>query len=222
MSTSTPSARRRTTSSTSAFQQPDKAKAAALPTADASHAPAPAEPKQQAAPKSVRRDRAADLGDHRSPDEGRGQRKPRHARGTETPRPSCRRRPTAAGAQAGQDRRMPSPRRPPDQPAHAPEPQGQPSLRLRSREARDACAGGRSSEAGNAGACRRGAEVRRAPPKMASTAQATDQAEPAMKPDAGPATKSEAKPAAKPSGERVKVEARRDSDGLRLTFSFPP
>ena len=60
-----------------------------------------------------------------------------------------------------------------------------------------------------------------APPKMASTAQATDQAKPAMKPDAGPAMKSEAKPEAKPSGEPVKVEAWRDSDGLRLTFSFP-
>ena len=42
-----------------------------------------------------------------------------------------------------------------------------------------------------------------------------------MKPDAGPAMKSEAKPEAKPSDEPVKVEAWRDSDGLRLTFSFP-
>ena len=56
-----------------AFQQPDKAKVQALPAADASHAPAWPQRyrRRKRRRKACGRDHAADLGDHRSPDEGR-------------------------------------------------------------------------------------------------------------------------------------------------------
>jgi hypothetical protein len=53
------------------------------------------------------------------------------------------------------------------------------------------------------------------PTKVTSAAPPADQAKP--KPDAKPDAKSDAKP----SDDAVKVDAWRDSDGLRLTFSFP-
>ena len=54
-----------------------------------------------------------------------------------------------------------------------------------------------------------------APKKIAAAAP------PAEAKDNKPETKSEATPVAKPAEEAVKVDAWRDSDGLRLTFTFP-
>ena len=176
MSTCTPSARTRTTSSTSAFQQSDKAKVQALPTADASHAPAAAEAEEgSGGRKAFGRDHAADLGDHRPPDEGRGQgrksrQRPRQRRRRRPrPQPSGARRRGAPGKSPRTGRGIGrSPRRPRTSRRMRRKPQGQPSLRLRSLR-RKRCLRRRRKLPKPSAPAAEAPKSADAPPKMAST-----------------------------------------------------
>ena len=60
-----------------------------------------------------------------------------------------------------------------------------------------------------------------AAPAVEAPRKMTAAAPPSEAKDNKPETKSEAKPEAKPAEDAVKVDAWRDSDGLRLTFTFP-
>jgi hypothetical protein len=217
-----------------AFQQSDKAKMQALPTADASHAPAAAKPKKEVAGDKHTEEIAPPTSEtiaRQMKAEGKPEKLAAAPAATETPKAeAAAERPPAAEAPKEMAKESVKesiketvkPEAAPEQPAHAAE-AAKPAEPAAAEPAKKeipapAAEAPKPEIPAPAAEAPKSAE---APPKMASTAPATDQAKPAMKPDAGPAMKSEAKPEAKPSGEPVKVEAWRDSDGLRLTFSFP-
>ena len=215
-----------------AFQQSDKAKVQALPTADASHVPAPAaaKPKKEAAGEKHTEEIAPPTSEtiaRQMKAEGKPEKPAAAPAATETPKSeAAAAHPPAAEAPTEMAKEMAKesvkPEAAPEPPAHAAEAATPAEPATAEPEKKEMTApAAEAPKMAETPKPEMPAPAAEAPPKMASTAPATDQAKPAAKPDAKPEAKPEAKPDAKPSGEPVKVEAWRDSDGLRLTFSFP-
>jgi chemotaxis protein histidine kinase CheA len=209
-----------------AFQQPDKAKVQALPTADASHAPPPAAatPKKEAAGEKRAEEIAPPTSEaiaRQMKAEGKAERPSPAPEATEAPKvEAIAARPPAAEAPKEIVRESVKPEAAREQPAHTAE-AAKPAESAAAESPKEmpapAAEDAKPELPAPAVEAPKPAE---APPKMASIAPATDQTRPATKPEAKPEAKVQTKSEAKPAGDPVKVEAWRDSDGLRLTFSF--
>ena len=203
-----------------AFQQSDKAKSQLLPTAEAAPASSTEKPKKQAAPEKHTEEItpptsetiARQMKSEAKPSEARStevkpseakssEAKPEPAAATEAPKSEPAQMPGEAAKQQGSAAALP----------HAEEAPG-PAAMAAPQQLEEV----KQETAAPATEAPKMADVPKeadAPKKM--TAAAPPAA--AAKPEA----KSETKAEAKPTEDAVKVDAWRDSDGLRLTFTFP-
>jgi tetratricopeptide (TPR) repeat protein len=202
-----------------AFQQPDKAKVQTLPTADAAHAPAPAAeaPKKETAPEqhseaitpptseSIAREMKAD-------DKSRQAAASPAPAAMEAPKPATAPAPSPRVAEATKpetakpDAIKPEVAKPEGVRPEAVKPAVAPAPMASDNSKKDTPPPPAVDEAKPpAPDAAKGAEV----PKQMTSAAPADQAKPQSKPDA------------KSADDAVKVDAWRDSDGLRLTFAFP-
>ena len=213
-----------------AFQQPDKPKVQTLPTADAAHPPAaPAEaPKKESAPEqhseaitpptseSIAREMKADDKSRQA-----ASAPPAPTAPAQPPRVAEAAKPEAAKPEAAKPEAAKPIANKPDavkpetaRPAAVSAPMVSDASKKETSAPAPAVAEAKPSAANAATA----AEPSK---KMTSAAPPADQAKPQPKPDLKSDAKSDAKPNAKSSDDAVKVDAWRDSDGLRLTFTFP-
>jgi hypothetical protein len=213
-----------------AFQQADKAKQQLLPTAEAAPASSAEKPKKQAKPEqhseeikpptseTIAREMKSDV-------------KPAEAKSSETKSSETKPVPAAPMAATEAPKSEPAPA-----PSEVPKPQGSAAAQPHAEEAakpadmaaqqakieapkQETAASAPVTEASKMAEVPKEAtkEAAKESPREAETSKKmTSAAAPAaVKPEA------EAKPEAKSTEQPVKVDAWRDSDGLRLTFSFP-
>ena len=207
-----------------AFQQADKSKQQLLPTAEAAPASSAEKPKKQAAPEQHSEEIkpptsetiAREMKSEAKPSESKtSEAKPSESKPvpaapmTMTEVPKSEPAPASSEAPKPQDSAPAAPHaeevaKPAAKPTDMAAP---PPPKVEAAKQESATEAPKMTEAAKEG---------EAPKAMTSAAPP-----PAAKPESKPEATAEAQPEAKPSEQPVKVDAWRDSDGLRLTFAFP-
>ena len=210
-----------------AFQQPDKAKQQLLPTAAAAPASSADKSKKQAVPEQRSEEIkpptsetiAREMKSEAKPSEAKpSEAKPSEAKSSEAKSSEAKPSDTKVSEKKAPDAKAPDVKAPDAKSSDAKSAPPAPVAATEAAKSQPAPAPSEAARQQASAALTPHAEEAAKPAAMAAPAVA---AKPESGPDAKAEPKAEPKPEAKPAEQAAKVDAWRDSDGLRLTFTFP-